>query len=79
MTGQSTDQPGPGSSEPQAHASIEPLMLVEEAAAILRVAPDWLYRAARADRIPSVRMGRNVRFRPEDIRELRDHGLAFDE
>ncbi|WP_082587109.1 MULTISPECIES: helix-turn-helix domain-containing protein [unclassified Nocardioides] len=54
-------------------------MLVEEAAAILRVAPDWLYRAARADRIPSVRMGRNVRFRPEDIRELRDHGLAFDE
>lgn len=67
--------------EPEAAAGhgMEPLMLVEEAAAVLRVAPDWLYRAARADRIPSVRMGRNVRFRPEDIRKLRDHGLVFDE
>lgn len=79
MTRDHSEATGPDFEKTNAHADIEPLMLVEEAAAILRVAPDWLYRAARADRIPSVRMGRNVRFRPEDIRELRDHGLAFDE
>ena len=54
------------------------LLLPEEAAEILRVHPEWLYRAARRGQVPSVKLGRNVRFRPEDIRRLRDGGLASD-
>lgn len=58
---------------------IDPLMRPEEVAEILRVSVDWVYRAARDGQLRSVRLGeRVIRFRPEDIRELRDHGLPAD-
>ena len=47
---------------------LEPLMTAEEAALVLRVAADWVYRAARNEVIPCVRLGpRVVRFRRSDI------------
>lgn len=59
--------------------SVEPLMTAEEAAAVLRVSPDWVYRAARADDLPCVRMGpRIVRFRRADIEEFVRKGGSQD-
>lgn len=71
------NRPGEGSDE-ETHG-IEPLLRADEAADILRVSTDWMYRAARRGLVPAVRMGGSVRFRPEDIRHLRNHGLTPDE
>ena len=43
------------------------LLTVQEAAARLTLAPKTLYRLAASGRIPYVRLGRNVRFRREDL------------
>ena len=45
------------------------LLTVEEAAEQLRVPESWLYSAARRETFPSVKVGRYVRFRQEDITE----------
>lgn len=45
------------------------LLTAEDVAAILAVGIDWVYAEARADRIPHVRLGRNVRFRLASIEE----------
>jgi excisionase family DNA binding protein len=55
----------------------DPLLVASEVADILRVDPAWIYRAARRGEIRSVKIGRHVRFRPEDIRELRNHGIEY--
>jgi excisionase family DNA binding protein len=39
-----------------------PLLTAEEAAALLNVSKWWVLQEARANRIPHVRLGRNVRF-----------------
>jgi excisionase family DNA binding protein len=44
------------------------LMTAEQVAELIAVPPTWVYQEARADRIPHVRLGRYVRFRPEAIR-----------
>lgn len=43
------------------------LLTVSEAAAILRVADSWLYRAAKNGTFPCVRVGRFVRIRASDV------------
>ena len=50
-------------------AGIEPLLDAEETGRLLGVPASWVYTAARCGQFPCVRMGRNVRFRPADIRE----------
>ena len=49
-------------------ATEEPTLLTaEQAAARLQVPKTWMWHAAREGLIPSVRCGRYVRFRPDDI------------
>jgi len=45
------------------------LLTVDEVAEILHVSPAWVYDHADRKRpvIPSVRLGKAVRFRPEDV------------
>jgi excisionase family DNA binding protein len=43
------------------------LLTADELAARLEVRPSWVEKAARADRIPHVRVGRYRRFRWPDI------------
>lgn len=43
------------------------VLTVDEAAAQLRVKESWLYRAARDGTFPSIRVGRYVRFRQQDV------------
>lgn len=59
------------SNAPQRAADLDPdatrLLTVDEVAARLGVQPSWITRAARANRIPHVRVGRYRRFRWPDI------------
>lgn len=48
----------------------EPLLHPATVAARLNVPISWVYRAAREDRLPCVRTGRYVRFRPADVEEF---------
>jgi excisionase family DNA binding protein len=49
--------------------SLTPLITVAELATTLQVSADWLYDQVNANAIPHVRLGKNVRFRPEAIAE----------
>lgn len=52
------------------------LLTPQEAAEKLRVSTDWLYRAARREEFPCVRMGRLVRFRRSDVLDRIQQGGA---
>ncbi len=43
------------------------LLTAQEVAAILNVPTSWVYRAARGQEIPSIALGRYVRFDRADI------------
>ncbi len=43
------------------------LLTAEDVALMLGVPKTWVYAQARDDRIPTVRLGRYYRFRPEAI------------
>lgn len=45
----------------------ENLLTVKDLAERWQVSPEWIYDAVAAGRIPSVRLGRQVRFRPDDM------------
>jgi len=48
---------------------MEPLLLtVDQAAEILQISTSYLYELKSRDRIPYVKIGANLRFRPEDLR-----------
>jgi predicted DNA-binding transcriptional regulator AlpA len=47
----------------------EPLMDAKEVAALLGVEVTWVREQSRADRIPTVHLGRYRRYRPQAIRE----------
>lgn len=49
-----------------------PLLNAEQAGELLNVPPSWVLAEARANRIPSVRLGKYVRFDAEDLRVWRD-------
>lgn len=46
-----------------------PLLNAEQAAQLLNVSKWWVRQEARADRIPHVRLGRNVRFDPQALED----------
>jgi excisionase family DNA binding protein len=43
------------------------LLEAKDVAEMLGMTPDWVYAEVRAGRIPHLKMGRYVRFRPESI------------
>lgn len=45
------------------------LLTVKEAAAFLRLAPDTVYRATKAGKLPHARIGRSIRFSQEALEE----------
>lgn len=47
----------------------------EEVAAFLKVDKDSVYRWVAQGRLPSVKVGRLTRFRPEDVRSVAEKGL----
>ena len=48
---------------------MEPLLLtVDQAAEVLQISTSYLYELKSRDRIPCVKIGANLRFRPEDLR-----------
>jgi excisionase family DNA binding protein len=51
---------------------MEKLLTVEEVAKILNVSVAWVYDHADRKRpqVPSVRLGKAVRFRPEDVEQF---------
>ena len=53
---------------------MEKLLTAEEVATILNVSTAWVYDHADRKRplIPSVRLGKAVRFRPEDVQKFID-------
>jgi excisionase family DNA binding protein len=53
--------------ESQAQA-MEPLMTVAEVAGVLRYGEQTVWRMVRHKEIAHVRMGKDIRFRPEDVR-----------
>jgi excisionase family DNA binding protein len=58
MTSLSTDLPSP--------LAVEPLMTVDEVAAVLRMSKDWVYRHRRE--LKALKLGRELRFEPGDLR-----------
>jgi excisionase family DNA binding protein len=55
----------------------EALWRVREVAEFLRVSTSWVYKAAERGDLPSVRLGANLRFLPESIRDF-VAGKAFE-
>jgi excisionase family DNA binding protein len=45
------------------------LLTAEDVAVQLGVSKDWIYAEVRAERIPHVKLGRNVRFRESSIED----------
>lgn len=55
----------------------EPMLLkVSDAAKTLAIGQQTLLRLARAGDVPAVRIGRSVRFRPDDLRNWIERRLA---
>lgn len=54
---------------------MEPLLVAAQVAEILAIDECTVYRWTKRGLIPSVIMVREIRFRPEDIRAIRDNGL----
>ncbi len=55
---------------PQASVQTERLLTVQEVAELLRVPASWVYERTRrrgSERMPHVKMGKYVRFRPTEI------------
>lgn len=49
------------------HISLEALLNGDDVARILKVSRSFAYQLMRHGKIPTVRFGRNVRVRPEDL------------
>lgn len=56
----------------------DPLLTPAQVAERLNVPQSWVYRAARESTLPSVKVGRWVRFRPVDIDDYIRKGGADD-
>lgn len=54
------------STDPRNPLALEPLMTVDEVAAILRMSKDWVYRHRRE--LKALKLGRELRFEPGDLR-----------
>jgi len=59
-----------GGGTPQESREAETLLTVQEVAALLRVPVSWVYERTRrrgSERLPHVKVGKYVRFRPAEI------------
>lgn len=54
----------------------EPLWKVPDVARFLSMSPSWVYKKAEAGRLPCVRIGASLRFRPEEIRAFLERQRA---
>lgn len=45
------------------------LLNVDQVCAVLNVKKDWLYDEVKGGRVPHLRLGRAIRFRPDDLAE----------
>jgi excisionase family DNA binding protein len=52
------------------------LLTIKEFSKIVKVAPKTLYRLASQGKIPCIRIGRNIRFSPDMITEMRQGGKS---
>ena len=52
-----------------AHPAMEPFLTPEQAAEILGVSVDWVYRKASGGEIPSYKLGGKRRLRASDLEE----------
>ena len=50
------------------------LLTIKEFAKLVKIAPKTLYRLASAGKIPCIRIGRNLRFSPDMIDQMRQGG-----
>jgi excisionase family DNA binding protein len=50
------------------------LLTIKEFAKIVKIAPKTLYRLASSGKIPCIRIGRNIRFSPDMIDQMRTGG-----
>jgi len=55
----------------------EPLMKLDEVAKLLRFSKSKLYQERKAGRLRTVRFGRSVRVRPQDIEKYIDAGSRW--
>lgn len=52
---------------------MEPLLLTpDEAATMLRISKSYLYELKSRNRIPYIKVGSNLRFRPQDLQSFVD-------
>ena len=59
----------PSGNERKTGITNEPLITAKEVAAILNVSPSWVYQNSAAGVLPCRKLGGNLRFVPEEIRE----------
>lgn len=52
------------------------LLTTAEAAQRLRVSASWLKKQAAAGKVPHIRLGRSVRFSPQNVAAIIDAGQA---
>jgi excisionase family DNA binding protein len=50
------------------------LLTIKEFAKLVKIAPKTLYRLASSGKIPCIRIGRNIRFSPDMIDQMRQGG-----
>jgi len=50
------------------------LLTIREFSKIVKIAPKTLYRLASSGKIPCIRIGRNIRFSPDMIDQMRQEG-----
>jgi excisionase family DNA binding protein len=50
------------------------LLTIKEFAKLVKIAPKTLYRLASTGKIPCIRIGRNLRFSPDMIDQMRQGG-----
>lgn len=55
-------------------SDIKPLMTIPEAAAVLNITANHMYRLIRAGSVPCVHIGRYVRLRPADVERALENG-----
>lgn len=54
------------------NAPLEPLWKVADVARCLAMSPSWVYKEAEAGRLPCLRIGAALRFKPDEIRRYLD-------